>query len=112
MDIRFRCDRWLEQPGIIESTTWESIGYNIAGKIIIIALNFSLNMFEILKPALRILTVLTTLFVQVASADVLTDILEKGPMRVGVALFVPHTMQDKSGSLSGFEIEVAKKSRR
>lgn len=65
-------------------------------------------MLEILRPVLRILAVVLTLFVQVASADVLTDILEKRTMRVGVALFVPHTMQDKAGSLSGFEIEVAK----
>ena len=65
-------------------------------------------MFEILNPLLRILAVVLTLFVQVASADVLTNILEKGSMRVGVALFTPHTMQDKSGGLSGFEIEVAK----
>jgi polar amino acid transport system substrate-binding protein len=65
-------------------------------------------MFEILKPVPRILAVLLTFFVQAASADVLNNILEKGTMRVGVALFTPHTMQDKSGGLSGFEIEVAK----
>ena len=65
-------------------------------------------MFEILKSIPRILAVLLTLFVQVASADVLNNILEKGTLRVGVALFTPHTMQDKSGELSGFEIEVAR----
>jgi polar amino acid transport system substrate-binding protein len=65
-------------------------------------------MFEILKPVPRILAVLLTFFVQAASADVLDNILEKGTMRVGVALFTPHTMQAESSELSGFEIEVAK----
>ena len=46
-------------------------------------------MFEILNPVLRILAVVSTLFEQVASADVLTNLLEKGTMRVGVSLFIP-----------------------
>jgi len=36
-------------------------------------------------------------------------ILEDGILRVGVSLFTPWTMKDKSGELVGFEIDVAKK---
>jgi len=42
-------------------------------------------------------------------ADTLDDIIERGTLRVGVSLFEPWTMQDKSGKLSGYEIDVAKK---
>jgi polar amino acid transport system substrate-binding protein len=42
-------------------------------------------------------------------ADTLDDILERGTLRVGVALFEPWTMKDKSGILSGYEIDVTKK---
>jgi polar amino acid transport system substrate-binding protein len=44
-----------------------------------------------------------------AFADVLEDVLERGTLRVGVSLFTPWAMKDKSGELTGFEIEVAKK---
>ena len=44
-----------------------------------------------------------------AIADALDDILDRGSIRVGVSLFTPWAMKDKSGQLSGFEIEVAKK---
>jgi polar amino acid transport system substrate-binding protein len=43
------------------------------------------------------------------NADTLDDIIERGTLRVGVSLFEPWTMQDKSGKLSGYEIDVAKK---
>ena len=49
------------------------------------------------------------LFVANAQADVLEDILKRGTVRVGVALFTPWTIQDESGGLSGFEIDVANK---
>ena len=42
-------------------------------------------------------------------ADVLEDILERGTIRVGVSLFEPWSIQDESGGLSGFEIDVANK---
>jgi len=42
-------------------------------------------------------------------ADTLDDILERETLRVGVSLFEPWTMQDESGKLTGYEIDVAKK---
>ncbi|MCB1772039.1 MAG: transporter substrate-binding domain-containing protein [Gammaproteobacteria bacterium] len=42
-------------------------------------------------------------------ADALSDILERGKIRVGVSLFTPWAMKDKSGELTGFEVEVARK---
>jgi polar amino acid transport system substrate-binding protein len=47
------------------------------------------------------------LFVADARADLLTDILKRGTVRVGVSLFTPWTIQHESGGLSGFEIDVA-----
>ncbi len=44
-----------------------------------------------------------------ASADVLDDILERGTLRVGVSPFAPWTMEDDSGELFGFEIDVGNK---
>ena len=44
-----------------------------------------------------------------AQADVLEDILKRGTLRVGVSLFVPWTIQNEAGELSGFEIDVANK---
>ena len=44
-----------------------------------------------------------------ASADVLDEILERGTVRFGVAVFVPWTMKSGSGDLIGFEIDVANK---
>ncbi|MCH8263463.1 MAG: transporter substrate-binding domain-containing protein [Proteobacteria bacterium] len=42
-------------------------------------------------------------------ADALDDIIERGTLRIGVSLFVPWTMEDESGQLSGYEIDVTKK---
>ena len=42
-------------------------------------------------------------------ADTLNDILDRGKIRVGVSLFTPWAMKDKTGQLAGFEIEVAKR---
>jgi polar amino acid transport system substrate-binding protein len=42
-------------------------------------------------------------------ADVLSDILDKRTIRVGVAEFVPWTIKTKSGDLIGFEVDVARK---
>jgi polar amino acid transport system substrate-binding protein len=42
-------------------------------------------------------------------ADTLEDIIERGTLRVGVSLFEPWTMQDKSGKLTGYEIDVTNK---
>ena len=40
-----------------------------------------------------------------AHADVLEDILERGTLRVGVSLFIPWTMESKTGELIGYEID-------
>jgi polar amino acid transport system substrate-binding protein len=53
-------------------------------------------------------TLLMLVFANV-QADVLEDILKRGTVRVGVSLFVPWSIQDESGGLSGFEIDVANK---
>ena len=42
-------------------------------------------------------------------ADTLNDIVERGTLRIGVSLFVPWTMEDESGKLSGYEIDVTTK---
>jgi len=54
------------------------------------------------------MVLLMFLSVQV-QADTLDDIIERGTLRVGVSLFEPWTMEDKSGELSGYEIDVTKK---
>ena len=44
------------------------------------------------------------------SAQSMIDrVLDRGTMRVGVASFVPWTMQDKNGEYIGFEVDVAKR---
>jgi len=53
--------------------------------------------------------ILGILFNPIANADALEDILDRGEIRVGVSLFAPWAMKDKTGELAGFEIEVAKK---
>ncbi len=42
-------------------------------------------------------------------ADALDDIIERGTLRIGVSFFVPWIMEDESGKLSGYEIDVTKK---
>jgi polar amino acid transport system substrate-binding protein len=42
-------------------------------------------------------------------ADTLDDIIERGTLRIGVSLFEPWTMEDESGQLSGYEIDVTRK---
>jgi polar amino acid transport system substrate-binding protein len=42
-------------------------------------------------------------------ADTLNDILDRGKIRIGVSLFTPWAMKDKTGQLAGFEVEVAKR---
>ena len=64
-------------------------------------------MFKFLKPVFHAAIIFLMFFSQLASADVLDKILEKGKIRVGVSLFVPFTMQSSTGKLTGFEIEVA-----
>jgi len=66
-------------------------------------------MFMTVKRFFRLFVASLILVVANASADVLDDILERGTLRVGVSLFVPWTMQDKAGELSGYEIDVANK---
>jgi len=58
---------------------------------------------------LRSLPLLLLTLSNLAGADVLEDVLERGTVRFGVAEFVPWTMKSKSGELIGFEIDVAKK---
>lgn len=66
-------------------------------------------MFGKLRPlshATFIMLIFLSLGVQ---ADVLDDILKRGTVRVGISLFMPWTMKDDSGQLSGSEIDIAKK---
>ena len=58
---------------------------------------------------LRSLPLLLLSMSNLAVADVLDDILERGTIRFGVAEFVPWTMKSESGELIGFEIDVANK---
>ena len=60
-------------------------------------------------PFLRVLPLLLLSFSSPASADVLDDILERGSIHFGVAVFVPWTMKSESGELIGFEIDLARK---
>ena len=41
--------------------------------------------------------------------SMIDKVLDKGVMRVGVASFVPWTMQDKNGEYIGFEVDVARR---
>jgi len=41
-------------------------------------------------------------------ANILDDIIERGTLRIGVSLFVPWTMEDESGQLSGYKIDETK----
>jgi polar amino acid transport system substrate-binding protein len=43
------------------------------------------------------------------AAETLERVLETGALRVGVSLFTPWTMQDRSDELIGFEVDVARK---
>lgn len=44
-----------------------------------------------------------------AAQSMIDRVMDKGVMRVGVASFVPWTMQDKNGEYIGFEVDVAKR---
>jgi polar amino acid transport system substrate-binding protein len=62
-----------------------------------------------LKIFLQILVVMLTFLSVEVHADILNDIVERGTLRIGVSLFEPWTMEDGSGQLSGYEIDVTKK---
>lgn len=55
------------------------------------------------------LSLLGLIFAPLAQGDALDRILENGTLRVGVAEFVPWTIETESGALVGFEIDVAEK---
>jgi len=57
----------------------------------------------------RLLTLLLLSLSNLAGADVMDDILERGTARFGVAVFAPWTMKSESGELIGFEIDLANK---
>lgn len=61
-----------------------------------------------IKLLYRLLLTLLLCFSATAYADQIETILERGTIKVGVSLFEPWTMQDETGQLSGFEIDVAK----
>ncbi|MBD5608368.1 MAG: transporter substrate-binding domain-containing protein [Desulfovibrio sp.] len=44
-----------------------------------------------------------------AEKSMISEVLKNGKMRVGVASFVPWTMQDKNGEFIGFEVDVARR---
>jgi len=66
-------------------------------------------MFTTVKSFFWLFIASLLLVVANVQADVLEDILKRGTVRVGVSLFVPWTIQDEAGELSGFEIDVANK---
>jgi polar amino acid transport system substrate-binding protein len=55
----------------------------------------------------RALLALCMLFASTAQAGTLEEILDRGTLRVGLSLFTPWALQDKDGSLRGFEVQVA-----
>lgn len=59
----------------------------------------------------RILALLALLLVCTPchAKSVMDNIIDRGVMRVGVASFVPWTMQDKNGEYIGFEVDVARR---
>ncbi len=59
--------------------------------------------------ALAVLISVVATSAPVAAEDVLTEIQQRGKLRVGMATFVPWAMHDQGGNLIGFEIDVAKK---
>jgi polar amino acid transport system substrate-binding protein len=61
------------------------------------------------KAILRVLPLLLLSLSMSATADVLDEMLERGSIRFGVAVFVPWTMKSDSGELIGFEVDLAKK---
>ncbi len=46
---------------------------------------------------------------QLAQESTITQVLERGVLRVGFSTFVPWAMKDKDGNFIGFEIDVAKR---
>lgn len=69
-----------------------------------------MNMINSIGRLFKLTVALTVMLISnAASADVLQEIVKSGKLRVGVSLFVPWTMQDNNGQLSGFEIDVANK---
>jgi len=66
-------------------------------------------MISRLKMFLQTLVVMLAFLSVEVHADLLNDIIERGTLRIGVSLFAPWTMEDESGQLSGYEIDVTKK---
>ncbi|MBM9536534.1 transporter substrate-binding domain-containing protein [Desulfobulbus alkaliphilus] len=46
---------------------------------------------------------------KLAAESTIEQIIQRGVIRVGMDVFVPHAMKDKKGELIGFEIDVARK---
>ncbi|GAL03091.1 lysine-arginine-ornithine-binding periplasmic protein precursor [Photobacterium aphoticum] len=51
----------------------------------------------------------TATIAQAAEKSTLTEIKERGTLRVGLSTFVPWAMRDKQGELVGFEVDVARR---
>jgi polar amino acid transport system substrate-binding protein len=49
------------------------------------------------------------LLAPLALADGLTDILQRGSLRIGVSIFAPWTLENTAGELDGLEIEVGRR---
>ncbi|MET0051892.1 MAG: transporter substrate-binding domain-containing protein [Candidatus Thiodiazotropha sp.] len=62
-----------------------------------------------LRNTLLVFVSILILVSPISQADELDQILKRGSLRVGVSLFTPWTMQDKSGQLTGYEIDVTTK---
>lgn len=67
------------------------------------------NVIVKIRRSITCLSLIGLIFASLAQADVLDDILENGTLRVGVAEFVPWTIETESGALVGFEIDIAEK---
>jgi polar amino acid transport system substrate-binding protein len=61
-----------------------------------------------IKQLCRLFLTLLMCFSVNVHADKIENILERGTLKVAVALFEPWTMQDEAGELTGFEIDVAR----
>jgi len=64
---------------------------------------------KLFKSLLFSILTLTLTIPSIATADSLSQIKDRGTLRVGMSTFVPWAMRDKQGELIGFEIDVAKR---
>ncbi|KLV03372.1 amino acid ABC transporter substrate-binding protein [Photobacterium aquae] len=66
-------------------------------------------MKRLLSIFLAITTLVTSSLAIASDKSALTEIKERGTLRVGMSTFVPWAMRDKQGELVGFEVDVARR---